>query len=266
MSTKIYNGFKFDEGMDLFHVHKVIMDFRSVAKEIAYNEVCAWKASRCAQLFDDHTMRRIQNEDVTKSIKQWGIHYTTFRELMDRQREIEKSGLRDPEIDFSFEIAILPLKRYKILGIYYCENKTLVEAWMDQNFISEYHCQNSTDRPKDLSAKEWNKRNRDWDSVLTGAGVPAQNGFVAKITELHYPITQIADILKSIPNLKQRSERVGRELILHERVDFNDKESFWRECDWIRTKEGKKAVKDRAAKIKKQLKRRISKNDLVEKL
>lgn len=124
MSTKIYTGFIF-KNKSLMQVHKEIMKFRAEAKKIVYEEVKQWQSRRIAYLIDAHALGALDKELESEFIR-YGPLYMTWREISRRKRGMDNTGYRDPEIDFTFSMAILPLRR-KILGIYYGENKRLID-------------------------------------------------------------------------------------------------------------------------------------------
>ena len=68
--------------------------------------------------------------------------------------------------------------------------RTVAELAKDKEFsekygIKDYEYWNNTDKPDEISNREWNQREKDWDKALPGLGVPAQFGIV--VNNFIYP-------------------------------------------------------------------------------
>lgn len=273
MSTKIYNGFKFKDGIDLMKVHKLIMSFRVEVKDIVFEEIAKWSAKRVSYLYDKHCL-------FEKVKKDNNFVFDVYQELKDRKIKIKKTNQRDPEIDFTFNISILPMNN-KILGIYYGENKRIIDAWNSKSYVVEYHYQNQTDRPNLISTKEWKQRRRDWYKVLPGYGIPSECGFSADISNFNYPLVDVNSYIKFLPCLEKRANSLIDDILFKEREEILRKQiikeegkkiddfkqyylrMFFNFQDWKKTNEGKNIVKLKIKEIKRKLKRKISKNDLL---
>lgn len=83
--------------------------------------------------------------------------------------------------DYNASVVIIPYKK-SLYGLYYCdgikENEDLFFSIAD-----DYHYQNQTDKPDNISWKEWRKREEVWDDILEIGGYsPIEFGFEFKIT------------------------------------------------------------------------------------
>jgi len=267
MSTKIYTGFKFKDN-DLIKIHKHIMDFRQKADKIAKEELAKWYAKRISNVFDSLTLNKNFTNEYMDNLKKYGILSTVHFELCERHREIERTKQRDPEIDFSFVLSILPLKN-KILGIYYGENEKIINAWMNSDFVLEYHYQNQSDRPKDISYEEWRQRKRDWDKALE-YDVPCMRGFMADIiTKTNYLYIEEDEIIKYIPKFDERAIFFAKENLFYKKLHehsqtttFNLFRNYSKTKEWMKTKQGKKSLNNEIKKVKSKLKKRIYKHDI----
>ena len=79
--------------------------------------------------------------------------------------------------DFDTSICVFPLSR-KILAVPICNNERLMNALLENENITEYGYWNNTDKPDNVSNREWNTRKSDWDKALPGIGVLRENGFI----------------------------------------------------------------------------------------
>jgi len=266
MSTKIYTGFRFQDDMTLMQIHEAIMKFQKMADDIVFDEVANWITRTSVWYFDSLTMGWLEGESKETSMRSCVLSAAS-QMLNKMKREMDKSMVRDPWIDFTMEISILPLGRKKILGMYFAENQRLINAWMSQPFVNEYHYQNQTDRPNDISVSEWRKRRRDWDKIFKDSSVPAMCGFRAQLTPKYYPIIQVDEVLKRVKTLAERAFSVAREMLYREKEDEGEptiaKITTW--FQWMnKTPEGQAALKAKIKEVKKKLKKRICKNDLLE--
>lgn len=184
MSTKIYNGFRFKTN-DLRKVFKEISGFRIMLQPIAEKKAGEAVTRIAVEILDDVCCGMIKkNEYTEKKIFNRNAPVYALNQYMERVKKMKSSGVRDPEVDFDFEMAILPMKN-QILGIYYTEQEYFADLWNSSHFVEDYHYQNQTDRPKNISASDWNKRRIDWDKALAlFHGVPSMNGFTAICTNV----------------------------------------------------------------------------------
>lgn len=92
-------------------------------------------------------------------------------------------------------------------------NETFLRKWR----IKDYHYQNQTDIPEEITDEEWKQREKDWDEVMP-SGVPAIDGISITLTDIYdlerktFMITP-EDILKHIVSTKKRQKRIAEHLI-----------------------------------------------------
>ena len=284
MSIKIYTGFQFKH-KNLMQIHREIMKFRKEARALAERKAAQWQIKKAVEILDRFTLGGGKKEFRNK-VKTDGPFYMAFSELMERQREIEKTKQRDPEVDFSFELSIHPL-RNKVLGMYFAEDRDLIDLWMSKSFVVDYHYQNQTDKPRDIDAKEWRQRARDWDRALPGAGVPAESGFTAQVTGMRVAfLGREGSIWNHIPKLNDRARAFAKTRLFQKRFKElkrkREKEVYdgkrvsmkalpvsdWSAVyfafgDWLKTREGKKALAAEMKEVKKNLVKRVTKAHLL---
>lgn len=73
------------------------------------------------------------------------------------------------EYDFTFNLCVYPYAKTiknKSLMVIFTESDELEKYFDDLPFVQDYHYQNSTDKPDDVSSADWKKRIRDWDRVI----------------------------------------------------------------------------------------------------
>ena len=88
--------------------------------------------------------------------------------LRNYQKTVEKANnLSSKNADaLECNVALIPLKG-RILVLYYGNIRSeYLQAFESLTEVEDYHYQNSTDKPDDVSQKAWNKRKFDWDLAL----------------------------------------------------------------------------------------------------
>jgi hypothetical protein len=94
-----------------------------------------------------------------------------------------EAGLRSPfNIDASVVIYVDGSKLYiQFFGV----KRELYETEVDDGTLVDFHYQNSTDRPDDISAQEWRKRERVVHRLLDkdSSGIPSRCGFYRTLTD-----------------------------------------------------------------------------------
>ena len=79
--------------------------------------------------------------------------------------------------------------------------------------LCDYHYQNQTDRPKRISAREWNKRNKDWDFVCPGA--PSDCGIVIDLLDADKFLAKTFFIMpETFKSPEVRAKRKAKDILL----------------------------------------------------
>ena len=183
MSTKIYNGIKFKSN----NLHEVLTQLQSLKEEdlnigmahLSENEMFSFI------LFND-----LHEKNV------WDIRQMFVEALCKPVR-----SLMEPSLLFS--VIVFPHKNGGLYGYYLDDNvRGYSKLLMDSGFVEDYHYQNQTDQPEDITDEEWEKRGDLWDELLPGIGILRDNGFIYKIvndSDVGFNIT---------PIIKESVERV----------------------------------------------------------
>ncbi len=175
MSTKIYSGFKFNSG-SLQELQSFLMRWRATLKPLHRDELAKVHARIATDTFDQSLINPKARAGKTPLVE-------AFNSVMERQREIKKTGYRDNEVDFDFEVSFLPHGR-KIYGIIFTERGKWRDLFMEQPEISDFSYWNNSDKPEGITAQEWKHRYKVWDKILISGpdAVPAMRGLYAQCT------------------------------------------------------------------------------------
>jgi hypothetical protein len=169
VSTKIYNAFRVKKSVDLW---PFLWRLRDTARE---NIKVALKAhyhdlvNRISPEAPDYRKARAESDRPDHSIR-----LSLARDLVrNRFRENVTQSERDT---YSLEVSVAV---YPHKGRYYlrtfCESASVLRDVLDfveqLPELEEYHYQNQTDRPEEVSAREWSERKRVWEEITEYQGV-----------------------------------------------------------------------------------------------
>jgi hypothetical protein len=171
MSTKIYNGFRY-ESNEFGTLLEAIQAFRPWVTEqqlVVYEE---WVA--------------FQNELEGRKKGDPDYYKDKFWPWVEARKEIKKTGYRNVMVDTDFEIVLFPREK-DLIGISFVERSAWHKELIKQPGFSDYGYWDNTDRPKGVSAQEWLDRERAWEKVLPWNAIPAMNGFSIQIADPHGP-------------------------------------------------------------------------------
>lgn len=179
MSTKIYGGVIFSIH-DWRTLRKRFKDLREPMTKIKENHLKRIMSNQAIHKFDKMALGFEEGVPNTDAL---------FRIKMDTAEELAKSKAKVTSnwpYDVNCEIAVIPLKN-KTLGYLINHMKEHREFFLAQKWVKEYHYQNQSDQPEDISAKAWKQREKDWDLALPGAGCIAEEAFIFELCSNDFP-------------------------------------------------------------------------------
>lgn len=163
MSTKLYDGLQLKGSKaDIFEIVKTIS---SSIEEIFNKQVPKVIAPEIYRIYD-----RQEERDAAKGLK--GFRSTLFHrannEWEKKQMEMgHRHTLNDP---LRFNIVFGKSNKGNILAYPFHRTPQYQKALMDTDLFNDYHYQNQSEHPENLTRKEWRARGKEWDSVLTDSG------------------------------------------------------------------------------------------------
>lgn len=164
MSTKIYNGYR-----SKLPIEALLKEF-SVVKQDFVNilETSFLEGLVKHTIIDvlDNTEYKKEKHPFDKElIKQ----YNFAEDVINKSNKYERLFFGDVDIDLAISCSVFPLNGETLI-LLYSDNSNATKFWEGLGFIEDYHYQNQTDPPEELSEQEWEKRKTDWDLVLGGDG------------------------------------------------------------------------------------------------
>lgn len=203
MSTKIFNGYisKLSIEQLLKKFVPLVAKFEEMKKELYYKE-----------LVKEVTFAIDADPSLDHNNSLYEQHHKNEKEM---NNTIIYQSRNDN--DFSCNCCVFPMSKGKTLILFYCESSEMTDFWKSLPFISEYHYQNSTDKPEYLSTKDWSQRRRDWDRAV-GYDAPRTKGYCFQFTTERLPISvRTKECNKFVPNKSNRALN-----LMHE--NYMDKE------------------------------------------
>lgn len=247
MSTKIFHGYisklsieqllkKFVLLVPKFEEIKNNLYYESLAAEATEvidkrnNEECDCEHSPGIYIsFDNDTCHKCKK-------KQNNDQYEIFREVNRKhEKNINKAIIEQSrqDNDYSCSCSVFPMGKNKTLILFYSENNKMTDMWQSLSYISEYHYQNSTDKPDYISSKDWSQRRRDWDKAL-GNDTPRERSFGFQFTVERLPFARIKECLKYVPKKSKRAIDLIYDTYLEKEIkrlkgtpEFKDNDSFY---------------------------------------
>ena len=197
MSTKIYNAYKFDKKYSMFEIMALFDPIRKKVEESALTFRDKYIISRIVYYLDYRTYfgfeavkKQIEKQYLNTphgkaqkeiwelvaedEINKRSLKHAIMREFAERTTAATNSlTIADSAFDLSCQVCLIPMKT-KTLMMYF-GNDDLREIVTNQDWLLDYHYQNQTDRPQNITPRQWNQRKKDWDIALGSDGVPANH-------------------------------------------------------------------------------------------
>ncbi len=149
MSTKLYNGIKFKSN-NMREVLDQLMSIKKRANDIAID------------LLDDRSLALFIDTNNLLDKDKW----ETTREVIDALDSSNHNRWKfKPRLHFS--VVVYPTKEGDIYGYYFDSDKKEFYDLLKPFYI-DFHYQNQTDPPTDVSEEEWKFRELKWDELLPG--------------------------------------------------------------------------------------------------
>ena len=260
MSKNISNGFVFNT-TDIMEIHNAIGEFRKQLQPLVYEKVVQYFADECTATYDFNT---VDNK------KCHGIFNEIYQQLVHKQDEVRIKAVRDPSVDFQFNIGVIPSDD-KFYGLFYTEQIDFVNLWNDNDIVSEYIYFNHEERPDTFTEDEWKEREMKWDKLLEPAGgIPALAGFTySVIQEQTILVPKIKDVINAIPPIKNRTELVARDRMFKrfakgkKFTDNNVMKLYGEFVEYLDTDDGKQKYDDEIGRMSSQLKLILTEQELM---
>lgn len=197
MSTKIYDAYIFDKKYSIKQLDKLFLNIRKEISNLATESKTKFMIRKFVYFYDFLQIRGkdVVNENLsffkeneekstrkhlkkiyTELLKE-NYHYiflaldSYFDSLV---KENKNNSFGDVNFDFRCHLQVFQI-RGKLMAMYFGRDEFL-DIILSHNFLSDYHYQNQTDKPNNISTEEWNQRYKDWDKAIGPDYIPINHG------------------------------------------------------------------------------------------
>lgn len=266
MSTKIYNGFKF-KSTDIFEIFNELKRIRQECLPIYEHDCNQYVATRSVTLLDRYCYYKEKFGEKPAPI------VDAYLEFVDRVKKVKSSSQRDPLADYEFGISIFPFNG-EFYGMHFTEQKSFLKILQGSPLFIEYHYQNQTDPPEEISDEDWQLRKEIWENgIFKENTVPSNVSFTYSVVDSVHdiPAPDSLKVLSLIPPIKLRVSDLVTDLLFQDRVRTQKLEinsgnfvaEFRKYNEWLKTEEGNRAKDDWQEHIVKHLVLNVTINDLT---
>ena len=190
---------------------------------------------------------KVKISDIKTSFKKYPSLYNPVslaRNIIVNKIEIAEVDKTIQTINFDMhnEICIFPTDDNNILFLVFgqtireimdniIDNHSELKDFRDKYDIQDYHYQNQTDKPEEISDEDWNKRKDDWYTYLP-SGVPRIDGMCINITTANDIIDKIffakaEEIIKYVPSKEKRVYLFAEEKTINDMLAKSDKDNLF---------------------------------------
>ena len=263
MSIKIYNGY-YLPFMELNELYQIVQGFKTqinMASEELFNKAIAVIAT---DIIDSIKIGLQEHKRSSPVLVQ------AYFKLIEKQEEAKRTNSRSP-LDFSCSVCFIPvISRKKIYCLLYTEQKDFKNIWEAVPGVIFYPYWDNTDKPREISDKEWWARGQEWSEAL-GKGTPADAGFLIECGNKGFP--SVEKMLPFIPSFTERVEKNARRItiknkmkeIISSQKNGNSTTStlYPKILEWLKTPEGQKILQQNTIYVAGILKKEITADVLL---
>lgn len=194
MSTTIYNGYKLNSNYNLVGLNDFLTKLRKEVTKVCEQEIFDRVVRQTLYYYN---FKQLYGSDAVQSM----IEQTSQTEKTKERCEIWKSTLHNDWYDvylknyfkilsaaskdnfrriLQAELQIIPVED-KILVMFFGD--VFVKKYLETktDYFSDYHYQDQTDRPEDISESEWKHRCAVWDKAIGPDYIPSHHGWSVEL-------------------------------------------------------------------------------------
>jgi hypothetical protein len=285
MSIKIYNGYKLNTSC-LNTIFDTLFTCKEEIKKIATEQYLK-DLSYIATTFIDLKALGLSHEkffskDFQVPDRLSYPHMIAYNIMMEgiKKENNDPYSLPTPFTRYTANVSIFPsVSKNKTLAIFYRGEPIYEECWQKQPLVEEYGYWNNSDRPDNVSSRQWKKRYEDWEHSFEFNGgtswTPSETSMNFNFFEPYFAkIAHFDEYNKFIPDMDSRTLRIAEVVVREEKSkEVIDMEKFSaRECAdlshdvfrWMRSDEAKEIIKEKQKEFAPQLKSKLTKEDFLE--
>lgn len=171
MSTKIYNGIKFKSN-NLNEILSQLQTIRTKLLDICKSEEYVPQKNLIGFI---NYKKLISNIDDNES-----------KLMFEINRKIQDAIILNDEdvcwlIPFNVTVFVIPFEDGNFYGGLFCDNN--IARYYFDDYIEDFHYQDQTDKPDDISDEDWEKRRIIWDKIFESFWTFPEVGFKYEVLE-----------------------------------------------------------------------------------
>ena len=160
MSTKIYNGIKF-KTKDIYELYDLLNEFKIESSELLKKEFDKYMPTLLKHVMVEYYKKHKKLDSI------WDVADNFKKELEIGEFRIQHRNT----------IQIYPRPKTKELYGYFILDDKSESLLLEKDWVEDYHYQNSSDGPEDISYDDYSKRGDVWDELFAPSYRITDSGF-----------------------------------------------------------------------------------------
>lgn len=203
MSTKIYDAYKLTHDYSMYELSEIFDGLRTEIKEICNRDILQKVIAKTLHFYnfkqvngDVLVAEMVTSTDpkvnpnpknryihsIWKAVQEdkWAtVYIDVYMQILDEISKDAKSPFRG-DYDYRCTLQIIPMET-KTLAMFF--GNPMLRDYLESrhDFLVDYHYQNQTDRPENISENLWNLREKDWEKAIGPDYIPKQHGFAVDL-------------------------------------------------------------------------------------
>lgn len=211
MSVKIHHGWKI-QTPDLSSLILFFEGFRARAWDVFRSHHARAVAARAALRFDcarlGLTLSSLRNDMSDPALTEASPIHGAIEEIAEAYRRVKAEPCRDPQNDWECEADLYPGCDTSLL-LLHAEQSFYAEILGNTRGVEHYPYWDNTDRPEDVSEREWKRRGEEWKEAI-GPGAPPRRRLRFELIGRRLPRPDTEAVLRAIPSPEDRLSAVAR--------------------------------------------------------
>lgn len=257
MSWKIYNGFIFSNISSLDDVYdycvKIKDKFNNIADTIWANNIL----DLAVYEFDKsmYTNVKLQKSPILYAIR-------TINDIEEQSLKNKEKSFTNIGMQLNFCPTVINRKQ-KIVGIAFIDNRMMQKSFFDDPEILDFSYWNNSDKPDDISSKNWNLREKVWNNVFfhNDKVSDVMLSFQLVNDGLRLGINYEEHFEKNIPSIEYRVESLAKSIVYDKLSESN----FIEKMKDLKSPESIQMYNDEKEKISQKLEKNLTFEMLLKK-
>lgn len=257
MSTKIFNAYRIHGVRNFDSLNNFLEELSGKVDQILFEEFNKIISREMVLTFDRKIVQPDKKTEHDDGLAKWGYlsHFIDYAE--QKKSEASKSMMRNPFYDFDVHIPFFFYSDF-VYCIIFSEQRRIHEMFKDIPTVEDYSYFNNTDKPDDVSEKDWDERALVWNKIMP-TSVPSTKGLQLSRTNPFIGWSNCL-IIENAPDFEERvlisSERVVMDNNLELIIGKNGK------FDWSKYSKFRKSdeFKQELEKVKKLVRKKLPEN------